>query len=303
MNDAPGVDAPTLGEVVAEAAQRLRDAGDDTARLDAELLAAEALGLTRVQVFTRSAEPLDPQHRDLVQALIERRLAHEPVAYILGRAGFRNLELQVDRRVLIPRPETELLVEWTLEACRRAPQPARVLDVGTGSGAIAIAVAQEAVGIDVHVTATDVSPAALDLARHNSERAGVDVDFRCGNLFDPVADERFDVIVSNPPYVRHDEADTLAPDVYRYEPHVALFVHGDDPQALARLLAYGARDHLRPGGLLAIEIGHEQAAAVMDIFRSAGLSDVSARSDLQGIDRAIAGRWYGGAQEPGAVGG
>ena len=298
---------PTIGDatvkgVVEAATRQLRERGDDTARLDAELLACEAFGITRVQVFTQSARVLDAGELGAFGALIARRMAHEPVAYILGRAAFRDLDLHVDRRVLIPCPETELLVEWANEFReRRGGEPAAgggagavdVLDVGTGSGAIAIAVAHEAPPGSARVAASDISDDALELARRNAQAAGVEVAFHSGNLFEAVDGQQFDVVLSNPPYVRRDEADSLAPDVYRYEPHVALFVDGDDPQVLARLLTDGARQVLRPGGLLAIEIGHEQADAVTDIFRAAGFADVEARSDLQGIDRAIGGYWHG----------
>lgn len=290
----------TIKAIVEAAARQLRERGDDTSRLDAELLACAAFNITRVQVFTQSERVLDTTERATFDELVARRLDHEPVAYILGRAAFRDLDLHVDRRVLIPRPETELLVEWANDFRERRTAaggarsvPVDVLDIGTGSGAIAIAVAHEAPPGSVRVTASDISQEAIELARRNAQVAGVEVDFRAGNLFEAVEGKLFDVVVSNPPYVRRDEADSLAPDVYRYEPHVALFVDGDDPQVLARLLTEGAKQVLRPGGLLAIEIGHEQADAVTGIFRDAGYDDVEARSDLQGIDRTIGGYWHG----------
>jgi release factor glutamine methyltransferase len=250
--------------------------GSPSARLDAELLLAAALGVSRTELWTRDIAVSGPAvrtFRDLVQ---RRSAGHEPVAYLLGTKGFRHIDLAVDPRVLIPRPETELLVEVGLEL----PERARVVDVGTGSGAIALALKQERP--DLQVLATDVSGDALDVARANAARLGLDVAFARGDLLDAVEGD-VDAILSNPPYV--PDGARLAPDIVRHEPRGALFAGADGLDVVRRLVPHAAA---RPR-LLAQELGEGQAGEVARLLRDAGMATVETRRDLAGIERVVVG--------------
>jgi len=225
-----------------------------------------------------------PEELEGFKSRLRRRVRREPLQYIEGEAAFRELKLQVDRRVLIPRPETELLVGEVLDWARgRAALSA--LDIGTGSGAIALSLAAE--GNFSRIVATDVSTDALEVAAGNGDRLGAAVEFREGGVFDPVVGERFDVVVSNPPYIRFDEESSLEPEVREWEPRAALF-SGASGLDVIREIAAGAPDHLNPGGLLALEIGAGQADAVTALLRSvAGFSEPRVRRDLSGRDRIV----------------
>lgn len=270
----------TVSDALKEAGAKLKEAGCDTARLDAELLLAEVTGMERAALISQARRELQAVESERFAQLVDRRRAREPVAYILGRRGFRSLELCVDPRVLIPRPETELLVEVALEL----PQGARVCDVGTGSGAIALAVKDERP--DLQVTATDIDSGALSVARENGERLGIEVEFVQSDLLDGV-DSTFDAVLSNPPYVALHDRDSLAPEITEYEPDCALFSDGD-ALGLFRRLAAGAIGC--GAGLLASEVGMGQAEAVAEIFVDAGFTQVELRPDLAGIDRAVVAR-------------
>ena len=219
---------------------------------------------------------------------MERRSRREPVAYILGRWGFRGLDLAVDRRVLIPRPETEELVDVCLEFLMTVPVsvPA-VLDVGTGSGAIALAIAEELPA--ALVAAADISPAALDLARANGADLGLDVEWLESDLLAAVAGRRFDLIVSNPPYIPVAELDTLEPEVRVWEPRIAT-TPGQDGLELLLALVQSAPAALTPNGLLALECGAGQAGAVADALALAAYTDIVVREDFAGIERFVTGR-------------
>jgi len=257
-------------------------AGCDTPRLDAEVLFAHVLGVSRERLLTdRDLTVSGPAVRACQDAVRRRAVEREPVAYITGRRGFRRLELAVDRRVLIPRPETELLVELALA---RLPRGARVLDVGTGSGAVALALADERP--DLLVSATDVSEDTLALARANGERLCLHVDWLRADLLDGVPD-RFDAIFSNPPYVAESERASLAPEIVRHEPPGALFAGPDGLDVIRALL-----DQLTPRAqvrLLMLEIGAGQAGAVVELARAAGFTAVASERDLAGIERVIVG--------------
>ena len=253
--------------------------GSETARLDAELLLAASLGISRSALWTADVEVAGPavrSFRDLVQ---RRAVGHEPIAYLLGTKGFRHIDLAVDPRVLIPRPETELLVEAALGL----PQGARVVDVGTGSGAIALALKQERPDLDV--VATDVSGDALDVARANAERLALDVAFARGDLLDAVEGE-LDAVVSNPPYVAERDRRTLAPDILRHEPPGALFAGEDGLDVVRRLVPQAAER----APFLALEIGRGQAAEVAGLMAAAGFTGVGVLQDLAGIERVVVGR-------------
>ncbi|HEX2392192.1 MAG TPA: peptide chain release factor N(5)-glutamine methyltransferase [Solirubrobacterales bacterium] len=301
----PSIDA------LAAAVDALAAAGVEDPRLDAELLLAEASGRDRAALVADREAALDPAAGRRFGELVRRRLRREPVAYILGRKGFRNLELEVDRRVLVPRPETELLVEVALER-----RPARVLDVGTGSGAIALAVADELPGCDV--TATDTSPAALEVARANAERLGLAdrVRFVEGTLpdgrdrrrgggagVDPSGGPEFDLVLANLPYIPEPDWPTLQPEVRDWEPREALLAGPDGLDAYRALSSTLGGSHLAPRasemtatrrvGAVAVEVGEGQAVAVAGLFRDAGFGTVEARRDLAGIERVVVGEGAG----------
>jgi release factor glutamine methyltransferase len=224
-----------------------------------------------------------------LNAAAARRARREPLAYILGTRPFFGLTLRVTPDVLIPRPETEILVEVALAEIARTGAR-RVVDVGTGSGAIAVAIAAHAP--EVRVFATDISPAALAVARENAAVCGVAarITFFEGDLLEPVAAlAPFDIIVSNPPYIAPEEVARLEPEVRDYEPHVALGTH-PDPLHFHRRLSVEAPPLLAPGGLLAVEIGIGQADAVTRLWRAAGLEEVTVTADLAGVPRVVAGR-------------
>lgn len=265
-----------------EAERRLAEAGVDTPRLDAELLLAEAAGVTRSEVIADLVRP-DESALERFDDWLERRAAREPLAYITGRQGFRRIELSVDPRVLIPRPETELLV-----AVVKVGRPCGILDVATGSGAVALALADELP--DATIVAADVSAAALEVASDNARALGADgrVSFVQSDLLDAV-DGTFDAIAANLPYVAAGEIDGLQAEVARHEPRLALD-GGADGLDLVRRLAATAPARLAPGGLLALEIGMGQAAETETILRESGFAETERHEDLSGIERVVSGR-------------
>jgi release factor glutamine methyltransferase len=281
----PELLAVRVRDALASASAALADDGCDTPRLDAELLLAEVLGVGRERLVLDARSPLDPPAMECFQALVARRVAREPVAYILGRKEFRRITLSVDRRVLIPRPETELLVEVGLSL----PAGATVVDVGTGSGAVALALKQERP--DLGVWGTDSSAAALTVARENAARLGLDVHFAQANLL-AGADEPFYAILANLPYVPDGTA--LAPEIARYEPAEALFGGADGLDVIRRLLGRiaSAGPVGRAGGpaLVALEVGFDQADTVSDLVRAAGFDRVERLRDLAGHERVVVGR-------------
>jgi release factor glutamine methyltransferase len=272
----------TVGTAVRAGAERLDAAGSGTARLDAELLLAHALGLRRIDLFADFDRPLADPEREHYESALARRERHEPVAYILGEWGFRRLTLAVDRRALIPRPETEVVVERCLSLLDGRESPA-VLDVGTGTGAIALAIADERP--DARVTAVDASANALDLARENAGRTGLPVTLRRTDVHTDFPPGPWDLVVSNPPYVDPDDLATLMPDVRDWEPHTALVGRGTT-EAVAR----GAAATLEPGGAVVLEVGDGQAARVVSLLGSLGFVEVRATADLTGRDRVVEGR-------------
>lgn len=264
------------------ATRRLEAAGVDSPRLDAELLLAKACDCTRAQVVARTIEPTAAQLA-LFEQLVARREAREPLAQITGFKGFRNIELAVDRRVLTPRPDTELLV-----AVAKIDRPCGILDVATGSGAVALALADEMP--DATITASDVSRDALAVARANAERLGKDVRFIESDLLDDV-DGVFDIITANLPYVTTEELKSLQPEITEYEPRLALD-GGADGLDLVRRLASSAPQRLKPGGMLALEIGAAQGSATAEILRENDFEDVQVHQDLAGHDRVVTGRTH-----------
>jgi release factor glutamine methyltransferase len=265
-------------EALDSAVVALSAAGVDTPRLDAEVLLAHALGVDRTAlVVDRDLRVEGPAVRAFQDAVRRRSVEREPVAYITGIKGFRHIELQVDTRVLIPRPETETLVEAALDL----PRGARVVDVGTGSGAVALALKDERGDLDV--TGTDASPDALVVARANAARLGLDVCFREADLLDGAGE--VDAVLSNPPYV--EDGTPLQPEIERHEPPVALYAGGDGLAVIRRLAAEAGASAAR---LLALEVGMGQADEVAAVLRDAGFATTETRRDLAGIERVVIGR-------------
>jgi len=272
----------------------LSERGVAEPRLSAEHLLADALGCRRLDLYLRFDRPVTEPELAAYRAAVRRRVAGEPVPYITGRAAFRGLELAVDRSVLIPRPETEILAGEALAWARgeaelgRAPAEGwSVLDVGTGSGAIALALAAELDGVR-RVVGSDRSTAALAVARANAARLGAErTAFVAADALDAFRPRSFDIVVANPPYLAAAERDSLPVDVREWEPPVALFAGPRGDEALARIVAE-APERLRPGGLLAIEVGMGQAGAVRDRIRSAGcLAWLGAYRDFGGVERGV----------------
>jgi release factor glutamine methyltransferase len=261
----------TVREALGGAVPALRAAGCETPELDAELLIADALGLDRAALVADPSRALPPGVARLIGERVRRRLEREPVAYILGRKGFRHIELAVDRRVLIPRPETELLVEPGLEL----PLGARVHDAGTGSGAVALALLEERP--DLVVTASDASAAAVDVARSNAARLGLALEVTVRRGLPP---GEWDLVVANLPYVREDEWDSLQPEIARWEPRDALVSGADGLDAIRELVAQAPA-----GTRLALEHAPAQAEAVRGLLRGA-----ATRRDLAGLERVTVGR-------------
>jgi release factor glutamine methyltransferase len=268
-------------EALGGAITAIAAAGCETPRLDAELLLAHVLGVPRERLLLdRELKVEGPAVRTFQEAVRRRAVGREPVAYILGSRGFRNIELAVDPRALIPRPETELLVEAALTL----GEGSRVLDVGTGSGAVALALKDERP--DLELTGSELSAAALELARANGRRLGLEVDWLHADLLAGVPDE-FDAVLANLPYVADAARAGLAPEITRHEPAGALFAGPDGLRVIRALLAeLGARERVR---FVALEVGAGQAAAVGELTRAAGFQDVRRERDLAGVERVVAG--------------
>jgi release factor glutamine methyltransferase len=285
----PPATTGSVRDALASSAEALAAAGVDTARLDTEVLLAEATGWDRARLVAEPGVGVPAGAARRFGEMVRRRLRREPVAYILGHKGFRRIELAVDRRVLVPRPETELLIELALEL-----RPRRVLDVGTGSGAIALAIADELP--ECEIVATDTSPAALEVARANADRLGLAerVRFLEGTIPE---DQAFDLVLANLPYIPEPDWASLQPEVRDWEPREALLAGPDGLDAIrtllnprvGRLLPLSTQK-ANAEGVLALEVGEGQAAAVSGLLSEAGFARVETRPDLAGIPRVIWGR-------------
>ena len=273
----------TVGELLADATRRLPG---DEARAEAERLLAHALGVGPTWLYMHRDDVPRREQAAVFDRLIERRLAGEPVAYLLGQRGFWQFDLQVTTATLIPRPETERLVELALERLP-AGQPLRVADLGTGTGAIALAIAHERP--QAQVVATDASVDALAVARANAQALGLSrVEFRAGDWFAPLAGDTFDLIASNPPYIADDDVHLARGDL-RFEPRSALASGADGLDDLRRIVA-AANAHLKPRGWLLLEHGWEQGNAVRDLLAASGFGEVVTVQDWEGRDRVTLGR-------------
>ncbi|MCB2225376.1 MAG: peptide chain release factor N(5)-glutamine methyltransferase [Desulfarculaceae bacterium] len=281
-------EAWTVGRLIPWAAQYLKKYDVEAARLSGELLLARVLGCTRMELYLRFEQPLSPEELAQFKALILRRREHEPVAYILGSREFWGLELSCGPGVLVPRPETEHLVQEALERLVGQEGP-KVLDLCTGSGAVALALASERP--DAEVVACDISEQALTWARANAQNLGLQerVCFKDGDLWEAVATSHgfFDLITANPPYVSEDEWSQLPPEVREHEPRLALLSGANGLDAVQSIIA-GAGAHLRPLGWLLVELGAGQAAAAAELAMASGAFDeVTTAPDLSGIERVL----------------
>jgi release factor glutamine methyltransferase len=278
----------TVLSVLRGAEGYLKSRGVDAPRLSAERLLGKALGVQRLQLYLLHDRPLDEPERATMRELTARRGRHEPLAYLLGSIEFHGRELLVDPDVLIPRPETEGLVDL---AIAQAPAGARVVELGTGSGAIAIALALARP--DVSVVATEISPGAMRIARENVAKLGLGERIRlvAGSWWEPVAGESFDLLVSNPPYVDPARDDLLAPDVRAFEPRLALFSQPNDPASSYRAILAGAERSLRSGAVVLLETGVEAAAPALALLAAAPfLTQAELRRDLAGLPRYLLAR-------------
>jgi len=268
----------------------LRERGVENGRLDAELILAHVLGVRRLDLYLQFDRPMQDPELGAYKELLRRRAAREPLQYVLGTVAFRELDLRVDARALIPRPETEILVGEVLAWAEDRGTDLTGLDVGTGSGVIALSLLRE--GPFRSFVATDPSPAALELARDNAVSTGLQerIEFRAGGLFQPVnPGERFDVLVSNPPYIPEGERESLPVEVAGWEPPEALFAGQDGLSVILPLIQDGPR-FLMPGGLLAVEVGADQGARVAQGMEDTGcFQRVSVCPDLAGRGRVVVG--------------
>jgi release factor glutamine methyltransferase len=274
-------DETTVASLVAQVEKVLAGAGVPTPRVDAELLVGHVTGLSRARLALDATRSVGDAERSRLEGLVARRAAREPLQYVLGQWGFRRLTLTVDRRALVPRPETEVVVERGLALLAGRERP-RVLDVGTGSGAIALAIAEEHPG--ARVMGVDASEDALALARENAARTGLALELRRHDLFTGLPAGPWELVVSNPPYVEPGDLHLLEPEVRTWEPHAALVGHGAT-EAVAR----GALDVLGPGGGLVLEVADGTADSVGALLDELGYRDVRATADLTGRDRVVEG--------------
>jgi release factor glutamine methyltransferase len=270
-------------KTVADALAAARTRGVD--RLDAHLLLAHVMTQSRSWLLANDDARLNETQAQLMRAFIDRRAGGEPVAYLVGEKEFYGLPLRVSPAVLIPRPDTETLVDWALELMRSLPTPNTVLDMGTGSGAIALALKHNLPS--ARVTALDASAGALGVAIDNAARLQLDVHFLLSDWWERVTGQRFNLIVSNPPYVAGDDEHLV---VLQHEPQMALTPGGDGLGALRHIVS-GAPAHLNDGGWLLLEHGHDQASAVAGMLTQLGFGFVTTRHDLAGIPRCTGGRW------------
>ncbi len=280
----------TVARILRWAAEDFGKRGIQSARLDAELLLGKVLGLDRVRLLLESTRPLADEELAAYRALIKRRRAHEPVAYILGEREFYALPIRVDRRVLIPRPDSETLVEVALSRTEPSSMYGRALDLCTGSGCVAIAIAHKRP--TWQVTASDLSPDAAALCWENALRVGVAYHFRVlsGDLFGALDEgERFELITVNPPYIPSSELDELMPDIRDFEPHLALD-GGPDGLSVIRRIVEQAPERLEPGGVLALEVAYNQAPVVAELLAAGGFEAIERRRDYGGHERVVSGR-------------
>jgi release factor glutamine methyltransferase len=287
----------TVRELMKSAMEHLQQKGFDDARLNVELLLAHALDLQRIQLYLHFDKPLSPEELKQFRTLFGRRLKREPLQYIIGSTSFMGLHFTVDARVLIPRPETETLIEQVMLLCQRYPgdAPIHLLDVGTGSGNIAVSIAKYV--RHAHITAIDISKEALSVAEENARIHSVDsqIQFSLVDVFDQTEElfrKQFDILVSNPPYVPRDEWEQLQKEVRDFEPSAAVTDGKDGYKFYHRLIGM-IPDILKPGGGIMLEVGFQQAEKVARELKISGIDQIHITNDLQGIPRVVSGIWTG----------
>ena len=271
----------SIKEVIDLSAEYLAKAGVESSRVDAEWLIGHALNLKRMELYLQFDRPLSEEELSTIRPLISRRSKGEPVQYICGTTEFYGIELEVGTGVLIPRPETELLVD---AAKKKLNAGDRVLDLCTGSGAIAVALKSEM--SQLSLTASDISPEALKYARKNIDKLGLDIELLEGDLFAPLTGRKFDAITVNPPYVKPSEKPLMGKDVLKSEPALALF-SGEDGLDLLRRIAIEGKNYLNPEGFLISEIGFQQGKECLELFSAHGWKDVSILQDFSKRDRFV----------------
>jgi release factor glutamine methyltransferase len=287
----------TVRELMKSAMEHLQQKGFDDARLNVELLLAHALDLQRIQLYLHFDKPLSPEELKQFRTLFERRLKREPLQYIIGSTSFMGLHFTVDARVLIPRPETETLIEQVMLLCQRYPgnAPIHLLDVGTGSGNIAVSIAKYV--RHAHITAIDISKEALSVAEENARINSVDsqIQFSLVDVFDQTEElfrKQFDILVSNPPYVPRDEWEQLQTEVRDFEPSAAVTDGKDGFKFYHRFIGM-IPDILKLGGGIMLEVGFQQAEKVARELKISGIDQIQITNDLQGIPRVVSGIWTG----------
>jgi release factor glutamine methyltransferase len=286
-----GTEAPTLRSALLRGAGGLRAAGIDSAQIDVEVLLRQVLGIEKTQLYSALDEPLSGGHRLQFQEMLERRMRREPVAYITGQKEFWSLDFVITPKALIPRPETELLVEVALHCLKStASRTPNILDLGTGSGIIAVCLAKER--LEANILAVDIASPALEVARTNARRHGVSerIDLIHGDLFAALGAKKplFDLIVANPPYIRTGELPLLAPEIRQWEPMTALD-GGPDGMEYYRRIIWEAHDYLAPGNSIVLEIGADMAPVVTELFACCGCyGPAFVYQDYAGKDRVIA---------------
>lgn len=293
----PSADARwTVGELLDWTTRKFEEIGVDSPRTDAQYLLAHALECSRTDLYVQLHRLLEESERQGFRDMVRRRLKREPVAYIEGTRAFHalDLDLEVNRDVLIPRPETEHLVDWALELLKTAPPGAKVLDVGTGSGAIALAIKKAREDLEVH--AVDISHAALEVAQRNAQRLGLQIHFQRSDLLGALIAANlggFSLVCANLPYIPSSDIQELQPEVRMWEPHLALDGGNDGLATIQNMLGQAPwRTFLAPQGHVLLEIGVEQAAAVMALMRQCGFVDVELRRDYGGIERVLRGSCF-----------
>jgi release factor glutamine methyltransferase len=284
----------TVRELMKSAIEFLAEKGFDEARLNSELLLAHALHMERIQIYTSFDKPLDDREVAEFRSLFERRLKHEPLQYITGSTSFMGLQFGVNPSVLIPRPETETLIEEAVAACRKFPAEKRIeiLDIGTGSGNIAVAVVKFVK--NAHVTTVDISEPALECARENARFHHVDdrIDFFQMDILQPIdiiKTKKYDFLLSNPPYVAQRDWEALQPEIVKYEPQNAVTDHADGLTFYKRIAGI-ASELLTEEGVVMVEVGYGQAGSVENIFAESGFKGISIVKDMQNVPRVLCGQ-------------
>jgi release factor glutamine methyltransferase len=283
--------AISLGEIYIFGKDRMMESGIENPGLEASLLLSRALGIRVLDIYVHPEREVNPDGVEWFYRLLERRIKREPLAYILGEKEFYSRSFIVTPDVLIPRPETETLVEEALRTVEKIPLPS-VIDVGTGSGCVSVTLGCEC--RDARITASDISLGALMVARENARRHGVSdrISLVCSDLLGCFKERSFDIVLSNPPYVASSDYPGLQPEVRDFEPKVSL-LGGEDGLDFIRRIALEARGVLKEGGWCIIEIGAGQAKRAWEVFEESGFNDISITSDLLGIERVIKGKWTG----------